>query len=732
MMVEEERFHSVYRTGNWIAAQTQLEFQRFTGALDRYALGDPTVGRDELIERYDVMWSRFPIVLTGLEAVSIRRVKDVTEGTAEIFEAVKALEDRIVELKPGDRAARAALEPEIAGIAERLQSLIQLAVIDVESYRRASEGFGYSHFELLAYFGLILASGSVVIVLLLREHRAAKRLYDAAGSARHDTATLRADFVTAIDSLKVGLALFDKDERLVLFNPQFPNFFPEIAHQIRRGTTFETLLRAHVAAGRPKGDFASDEEYIQTRMATFRNPTGRHEIEFARGNVMEALEQKTPDGGTVTIRTDITARKLAERERESLIDQFHQAQKMEAIGTLAGGIAHDFNNILTSILGNAALVQFDLSKDHAVQEQLDEILSAGRRAQRLVQQILLVSRAHERRTEAVRLDLVIKETLRMLRATFPATIAFDMRVRADAPTVMADATQIHQVVMNLGVNAGHAIGEKGGTISFALDDVDIDDVVAADLGRATDGKSATPLRTSIDADGNARLWLGMLKPGPHIKLTVRDDGAGMDAQTLERIFDPFFTTKGIGKGTGLGLAAVQGIVLASGGALSVSTAPGKGAAFKIMLPSTAEAAAMPVARATGALRAGSGGILFIDDEPSLVRIGQRTLERAGYKVDGFTDSIAALEAFRAAPGRWDLIVTDQTMPNLTGINLAREIIAERPDMPIILCTGFSDSIDDDIVRAAGIREFVMKPIAGTELAELVEKVMKEGAKAPAA
>ncbi len=337
MMVEEERFHSVYRTGNWIAAQTQLEFQRFTGALDRYALGDPAVGRDELIERYEVMWSRFPIVLTGMEAVSIRRVESVTEGTAEIFEAVKALEDRIVELKPGDRAARAALEPEIAGIAERLQHVVQLAVIDVESYRSASEGFGYLHLELLAYFGMILASGSVVIVLLLREHRSAKRLYEAAESARRDTATLRADFVTAIDNLKDGLALFDKDERLVLFNPQFPNFFPEIAHLIRRGTTFETLLRAHVATGRPKGDFASDEEYIQHRLSIFRNPSGRHEIEFARGSVMEALEQKTPDGGTVAIRTDITARKHAERERENLLDQFHHAQKMEAIGTLAGG-----------------------------------------------------------------------------------------------------------------------------------------------------------------------------------------------------------------------------------------------------------------------------------------------------------------------------------------------------------------------------------------------------------
>ena len=297
---------------------------------------------------------------------------------------------------------------------------------------------------------------------------------------------------------------------------------------------------------------------------------------------------------------------------------------------------------------------------------------------------------------------------------------------------MADATQLHQVVMNLCINAGHAIGEKGGTISVALDDVDIDGAVSADLGRATGGKSATPLRTNTDAEGTARLWLGMLKPGPHIKLTVRDDGAGMDGQTLERIFDPFFTTKSIGKGTGLGLAAVQGIVLASGGALSVSTAPGKGAAFKILLPRAAKAAAMPVAAATGELRVGSGKILFIDDEPGLVRIGQRTLERAGYKVDGFTDSAAALEAFRAAPERWDLIVTDQTMPNLTGINLAREIITVRPDMPIIICTGFSDLIDDNIVRAAGIREFVMKPVAGTELAELVGKVMKEGAKAPAA
>ena len=350
------------------------------------------------------------------------------------------------------------------------------------------------------------------------------------------------------------------------------------------------------------------------------------------------------------------------------------------------------------------------------------MIAAGRRAQRLVQQILMVSRAHERKIEPVRLDLVAKETLRMLRATMPATITLDLRQRADQPTVLSDATQLHQVVMNLCVNAGHAVGEGGGTVRVEIDDAAIDGTKEAFIREGASRNAAVPVRAGTEADGTARLWIGCLNAGPHVKLTVTDDGRGMDARTLARIFDPFFTTKDVGKGTGLGLAAVQGIIAAAGGAIAVSTAPGRGSIFKILLP-RADAQAPAEAEAPKALHPGTGSILFVDDEPSLVRIGERTLQRAGYRVVGFTDSVAALDALIAEPARWDLVITDQTMPVQSGTEMSGAMLKLRPDVPIILCTGFTDAVDDAAARAIGIRAFVMKPIVGPELTELVHRTL---------
>jgi CheY-like chemotaxis protein len=274
------------------------------------------------------------------------------------------------------------------------------------------------------------------------------------------------------------------------------------------------------------------------------------------------------------------------------------------------------------------------------------------------------------------------------------------------------------------VNAGHAIGEAGGIVRVEVADIDIDGTRSSAIRAGTPDAAPYPVRTETEADGTARLWIGGLHPGPHVKLTVTDDGQGMDARTLARIFDPFFTTKDVGKGTGLGLVAVQGIVLASGGAIAVRTAPGHGTTFKVLLP---KAAPLPAAEASDpkTLHPGTGSILFVDDEPSLVRIGQRTLERAGYRVVGYSDSVAALDAFIAEPRRWDLVITDQTMPIQTGAEMARVMLKLRPELPIILCSGFTDSLDSKAVHAMGIRAFVMKPVVGPELTELVHATLSK-------
>ena len=720
---EEEEYAQRYRTGAWAIVQAQVEQSRFAGALDRYALGDASTDHAALMERYDILWSRFPLILESEEGASARTIAGVVEGTETAFAVLQRMEARLDGLRRSDLGTFATLRHDLDAIQDAYQPVIQASIIDIEGYRKVVGASAGAHVDLFLYIALTALSGVGVIGFLAIEHRAAARLLVAAEESRREAATLRADFIAAIGSVKDGFALYDKDDRLILFNDQYKHFYPTVAHLIEPGASFETLMRAHAESGRPVGEFEDDEQYIAARLARHRNPSGTHEYELADGRVIELRENKTPDGGIVSLRTDITERKRAERERANLLDQFHQAQKMEAIGTLAGGIAHDFNNILTSILGNASLAQFDLAKDHPAQEQLIEVIAAGRRAQRLVQQILMVSRAHERELEAVRLDLVTKETLRMLRATMPATIALDLRQRADQPTVLSDATQLHQVVMNLCVNAGHAVSENGGTVRIELDDADVDGATASLIREGTSQDAPTPIRLATEADGTARLWIGCLKAGPHVKLAVSDDGRGMDSRTLARIFDPFFTTKDIGKGTGLGLVAVQGIVLAAGGAIAVTTAPGRGSIFKILLPRAAAEAPAEV-EATKTLHPGTGSILFVDDEPSLVRIGKRTLERAGYRVVGFTDSVAALDAFVAEPARWDLVITDQTMPAQTGMEMSRAMLTLRPDVPIILCTGFADMVDDAAAHAVGIRAFVMKPIVGPDLTELVQQTLR--------
>jgi PAS domain S-box-containing protein len=385
-------------------------------------------------------------------------------------------------------------------------------------------------------------------------------------------------------------------------------------------------------------------------------------------------------------------------ERKRLEIQLRQAQKMEAIGTLAGGIAHDFNNILMAMLGYAEMAKIDLHEDSTAFTDLEEVLKAGRRAKDLVWQILAFSRQIERERKPVTLHPVIKEALKLLRASLPSTIEIRKEIDTNCGSVLADPTQIHQVLMNLCSNAHHAMREKGGVLGVELRAVEVD----ADMARAVPN----------------------LHEGRYVRLTVSDTGYGMDRSTMERIFEPFFTTKGVGEGTGMGLATVHGIVTSHGGAITVYSEPSKGSTFRVYLPrlETEDRAARsqeePIPR-------GEERILFVDDEEPLARLGKQMLERLGYDVTVRTSSIEALEAFRANPHRFDLVIADQTMPNMTGIELADEMMRIRPDIPVVLATGFSETVSPERAKQIGIREYVMKPVATRELAELTRRILDE-------
>jgi PAS domain S-box-containing protein len=427
-------------------------------------------------------------------------------------------------------------------------------------------------------------------------------------------------------------------------------------------------------------------------------------LETGRLTDVHAITFTITDQGTgaplflANVSQDITERKRAEEEKRRLETQLIQSHKMEALGTLAGGIAHDFNNILSAIIAYAQRGMQNAPDTDKVRKSLDEILKVSGRARDLVKQILAFSRRTTHEYTQVKLDATIKESLKMLRAILPKTI----EIRQSLPTngwVMADATQMHQVVMNLCANAAQAMGEWGGVLEVGLNKVLVNEgVEVLDLG---------------------------LPPGPYVRLTISDSGHGMPPEVLARIFDPYFTTKEKGRGTGLGLSVVHGIVKSHKGAITCRSVQGEGTTFEIFLPEVEfkREAAAPLAEGTRPKLNGTERILFIDDEQILVKAVKEGLRYLGYRVVTRTSSMAALELFRKHHDRFDLVISDVIMPAMTGDRLAQELLKIRRDIPIILCTGYSEHMTEAKARDLGVRDYFMKPLEIEDLAKTIRRVL---------
>jgi PAS domain S-box-containing protein len=392
---------------------------------------------------------------------------------------------------------------------------------------------------------------------------------------------------------------------------------------------------------------------------------------------------------------DITLQKQAEAEQERLKEQLRQVQKMEAVGTMAGGIAHDFNNILTAILGYAEFIKNDLPESSQAQDDIDQILKAGYRAKELVGQILAFSRKKEMELLPIHPQVIIKETMKLLRSTTPTTVSIILSISEDCGMIKADPTGLHQILINLFTNAVHAIEEKG-EVTVSLQEVNL-----------------TTLSLAFKPE---------LSPGTYVRLSISDSGTGMDQGTLDRIFDPFFTTKEVGKGTGMGLSVVYGIVESHGGLIDVKSDLGRGSTFNIYFPKI-EDVEFVEAETTTQLKTGTERILFIDDEESILKIGKRILEKLGYEITPEISSVKALEIFQSNPDQFDLIITDHSMPDMSGIELTAEILKTRPDMRFIVCSGHNSKVSTENYRKKGITVFVNKPYDEKILSNAVREAL---------
>jgi len=382
---------------------------------------------------------------------------------------------------------------------------------------------------------------------------------------------------------------------------------------------------------------------------------------------------------------------------KQLETQLQQAQKMEAIGTLAGGIAHDFNNILSAVIGFTELALDDVVKGTLLYDNLQEVLIAGHRAKDLVKQILTFARQSDAEVKPTKVGTIAKETLKLIRSTIPASIEIKQNINSDS-LIMANPALVHQIFMNLFTNANHAMEDEGGVLEINLADVELDSAF-----------------TRLHSE---------LKPGDYLRLSVSDTGTGISPNSIGLIFEPYFTTKELDVGTGMGLAMVHGIVKGYGGEITVESEMGKGTVFTVYLPITKKRIDKKSYPMEG-LPLGNERILFVDDEFPIVKMNNQALESLGYKVTTRTSSIEALELFRSKPDDFDLVITDMTMPNMNGDHLAGELMKIRPDIHIILSTGYSKKISDERAAEIGIKAFAMKPISKIELAKTIRKVLDE-------
>nr|WP_320010029.1 ATP-binding protein [uncultured Desulfobulbus sp.] len=520
----------------------------------------------------------------------------------------------------------------------------------------------------------------------LGERSVRKSYYPELRTKIRDLDEQRIFFRSTLNSIPDGVVVMDADGVIKQANPALCTMFDYMPEELIGQP--QIMLYEQNGAKFRHDDFptAWSRRFVRKDGTAFLGETMENEIYDHEGKLL----------GTLELVRDLTDQLSEIRRQRQLEEQLRQSQKMAAIGTLAGGIAHDFNNLLAAILGYAELALLKLPPGVTLQREIRQILKAGGKASELVNQILAFSRKETTKRILLQPGVLLKEVIKLLRGTIPTTVTIQEKIATTDRVILANPTQLHQVVMNLCTNAFHAVEDNGGEIALAMETV----------------------RKAIPATQDEREW---------VKISVIDNGCGIDPANIERIFEPYFTTKPSGKGTGMGLAVVHGIVENHEGRILVESVKGKGTTINVYFPVVTGIETPQAQAESRSLVGGSESILVVDDERMVADYLKSFLEQLGYKITVCNDGNAALLAFEQDPQGYDLVITDQTMPGKTGFEIAQTMLALRPELPIILCSGYSSALSPERVTKAGIREFMMKPVSLHDLAPIIRSVLQNEA-----
>lgn len=703
LLAQQRILAQINRESLWSSAQLNREYLALREAVAVHAVDPERVSANAVQRQVDLFWSRVPVIIDHDSGAR-------TLGDPALTARLLVLRDALPEIDPLTEAFLADPDRDPGPLLDWLgrwegaiQEALRLAIARddtstlVESLQRENQ-----RGMMAALVALLMAF--CLTGLMAQELRRTRSLQQAAERSGAAASAARDRLQAAIDAMDSGFVLVAEGDGLLLANQGALDLFPALAAVPESDRSAAGLAR---------------------RLPHLPLTPGVTAHRLQDGRLVDAFVTKTEDGALLAVYRDVTDRERRERERDSLAAQLHQAQKQEALGRLAGGIAHDFNNVLGAIRGFADILVEDLGSDSELSPYAEQILQAADRAADLVQRILLFSRPHEGDPRAIDLTRVIGENVAMLRAGLSAAVRLEVEKPSDPLIAAVDPTQIGQVLVNLIVNARDAMGDRRGAIRVTAEAVTIDGGRAA--GLLQEGSTPDAALKIVDGpDGTIQGWFGILPArGGHARITVSDEGSGMDRATVERMFDPFFTTKEAGRGTGLGLSTVQGIVLAHRGALTLETKAGAFTRIAILLPLGTEPVPVDLAPTASAARAAPDErLLLVDDEAAVAEPIAIGLRRRGWSVETVDGAAAALALLDTRPRDWfSLIVTDQTMPGMSGADLIGEVGLRYPHLPVVLCTGHGQIGTGEAAKAVGAAAFLRKPLAADRLAATIRQIL---------